>query len=89
MALKGVTYQYRSPEAHQGYYIIEHDEVGTYIGDWRIDIDLLYHRHPEEEMDGGWGLGVIEYDVNDRVCWKCEVRCPDTIWFAHRLQQLP
>ncbi len=60
-----------------------------YIDDWCIDADVLYHRHPEivgYDFDGA--EGVVEYDVSDRVCWKCEARCPDTVWFAHRLQQI-
>ena len=66
------------------------DDDAIYIDNWRIECDRLYHKHPN---DWGYGLtgteGMQEYDVNDRVCWKCEVRCPNEIWFAHRLQQLP
>ncbi len=75
----------------QGSYVVPAgDSSSIYVGDWCIDADVLYHRHPDEishDMTGA--TGVREYDVNMRVCWKCESRCPDSIWFAHRLQQLP
>ena len=74
-----------------GTYVATSDgSSGVYVGNWCIDADVLYHRHPSEvgyDMIGA--EGVKEYDVNDRVCWKCATRCPDSIWFAHRLQQLP
>ncbi len=60
------------------------DQGAMYVDGWRIESNRLYHRHPTKG-----GLPETEYDVNDRVCWVCEVTCPDAIWFAHRLQQLP
>ncbi len=79
-------------EKEKGIYTLDPtnpDFDALYIGDWRIDCDRLFHRHPTNFVVAmGGGLGVQEYDVNDRVCWKCEARCPNGIWFAHRLQQL-
>ena len=91
--LKGVTWRPgfwgSSTGYEQGIYTLDTGEEGLYIGDWRIECDRLYHRHPEDYTYGLTGsIGVQEYDVNDRVCWKCETRCPNGIWFAHRLQQL-
>ena len=88
--LKGVTYQLHTSviEAQQGCYIADTEDGAIYIGDWRIECDVLFHRHPEEAMDAGWGIEIVEYDVNDRVCWKCEATCSNEIWFAHKLQQI-
>jgi hypothetical protein len=72
-----------------GIYFALYGGDATYIGDWAIDADVLYHRHRDEPGEDMMGRsGVMEYDVNDRVCWKCEARCPDGIWMAHRLQQI-
>ncbi len=74
-----------------GQYLAAADgSEGVYVGDWCIDADVLYHRHPDEvgyDMTGA--EGVQEYDVHDRKCWKCGAMCPDGVWLAHRLQQLP
>ncbi len=75
----------------EGYYIVEPKDAmdNTYVGDWAIDSDVLYHRHPKEVAHQGFdGFGTIEYDVNDRVCWRCKARCPNGVWMAHRLYQL-
>ena len=72
-----------------GAYVLDTEDDGLYIGDWRIECDRLYHRHPEDLNYALTGqIGVLEYDVTDRECWKCEARCPDPIWFAHKLQQI-
>jgi hypothetical protein len=96
--LKGVQYKGKYngydalPGEEHGIYTLDPldpDLDALYVGQWRIDCDRLFHRHP---VDRGWALGgghgVQEYDVNDRVCWKCGTRCPDGIWMAHRLQQI-
>ena len=77
-------------EIEQGYYVVEPKDaqLSTYVGDWAVDADILYHRHPDEYSIGFDGPGVVEYDVTDKVCWKCEARCPDEVWFIHRLCQL-
>ncbi len=88
--LKGVKTNYPTLCASAGIYVTPTDGGDNlYIGDWSIDTDMLYHRHPNEEGEDLVGnYGVYEYDVNDRVCWKCKARCPDGIWLAHRLQQI-
>jgi hypothetical protein len=62
------------------------DPDAIYVDGWRIDCDQLYHKHT---ADHTIGLPETEYDVNGRECWMCETSCPDPIWFAHMLQQLP
>lgn len=72
-----------------GVYVLDTGCDGLYIGDWRIECDHLYHRHPYEWDYGLTGQrGVLEYDVTDRECWKCEATCSDSIWLAHKLQQI-
>ncbi len=61
------------------------DWEAVYVGDWRIDCERLYHKHAVGTNE----MPETEYDVNERTCWMCEATCPDSIWFAHRLQQLP
>jgi hypothetical protein len=60
-----------------------------YIGNWAVDANILYHRHPKEPGEDVVGdSGVMEYDVTDRVCWKCKARCSDSVWFIHKMYQL-
>jgi hypothetical protein len=75
-----------------GQYVVpcpDGPSESIYIGDWAVDANILYHRHPTERAQDFTGAeGVKEYDVNERVCWKCEATCPDSIWFIHRMYQL-
>jgi predicted aldo/keto reductase-like oxidoreductase len=63
------------------YTLISTTQDSMYVGEWRIELDQLWHKHSDN--------GDQEYAVNERTCWRCEATCPDSIWFAHRLQQLP
>ncbi len=72
---------------HGSYVSIPEEEAEqTYIENWCISSHILYHRHPDEiEEDICGEVGVVEHDVNDRECWKCQALCPDAVWFIHRL----
>ena len=75
---------------HSTYVTTPSEEAQyVYIGNWCVDSELLYHRHPDETgADIVGGIGVIEYNVNDEQCEGCGAVCPNEIWLIHRLYQL-
>ncbi len=73
-----------------GLFVVEADDDDIYVDDWKVNGDLLAHKHPEfGEIQTGWTKGVVEAEVYGiRRCTVCDKQCPGEINMMHKFYQL-